>query len=115
MQTLTTSTAPRATDVTADRAPVSGIRRIAAGAFDGYIRKWANVAAAYGGPIVLRLAHEHNGRWFSWGDRRFDNTPALFIKAWRRIWTIFKGRKTAPGLVARKVNADCPRRSGMDA
>lgn len=65
--------------------------RINQGFFDDYIRKWATKAKAWGGRIILRFAHEMDGRWFPWGIGNFDNTPAKFVKAWKRIWTIFKG------------------------
>ncbi|MFN8619343.1 MAG: glycosyl hydrolase [Chloroflexota bacterium] len=65
-------------------------RRIARGDFDKYIRRWAAAAAAAGGPVVLRWAHEANGTWFPWSYNRFDNTPARFVQAWRHIWRIFQ-------------------------
>jgi hypothetical protein len=61
------------------------------GNHDAYIRKWALAAKNYGGKILLRFAHEMNGYWFIWGAGRCDNTPAKFVKAWRRVWTIFRG------------------------
>jgi hypothetical protein len=61
------------------------------GDFDHYIRAWATKAKAWGGRIIIRFAHEMDGRWFPWGIGNFDNTPKRFVKAWRRIWNIFKG------------------------
>ncbi len=64
--------------------------RIIRGRHDAYIRRWALDAKAYGGPIVLRFAHEANGQWYPWALARFDNTPLRFQKAWRHIWHIFR-------------------------
>lgn len=68
--------------------------RIVAGDFDAYIRQWALDAKAWGGPVVVRFAHEMDGSWFPWGTtaRNLEgNTPEFFIKAWKRIWKAFKG------------------------
>lgn len=69
--------------------------RILAGDHDAYIRQWALDAKAWGGPVVVRFAHEMDGAWFPWGTtvKNFaGNTPDLFMKAWKRIWKTFKGR-----------------------
>ncbi len=69
--------------------------RIIAGDHDAYIRQWATDAKAWGGPVMVRFAHEMDGAWFPWGTtaKNFTgNAPDLFIKAWKRIWRTFKGR-----------------------
>jgi mannan endo-1,4-beta-mannosidase len=66
-------------------------KRIVAGYWDAYITKWATAAKAWGHRVIVRFAHEMDGRWFPWGVGNFDNTAANFIAAWRHIWTIFKG------------------------
>ena len=66
-------------------------RKIIRGNHDAYIRTWARAAKNYGGTILLRFAHEMNGRWFPWSTQRFDNTPTRFILAYQHIWNIFKG------------------------
>jgi hypothetical protein len=65
--------------------------RIVAGAWDTYIRSWATAAKTWGHRVIIRFAHEMDGRWFPWGIGNFDNTAANFVAAWRHIWTIFKG------------------------
>lgn len=84
--------------------------RIAAGRHDGYIRAFARAAAAWGGPVYLRFAHEMNGRWFPWGMGRFDNTPERFIAAWRRIHRILRaeGAVNARMLWSPYVGCRCP-------
>lgn len=61
------------------------------GDFDTYIRQWASDAKSYGGPVVIRFAHEMDGNWFPWGVGRNGNTASNFITAWRHIWNIFRG------------------------
>lgn len=64
--------------------------RIINGHHDDYIREWARDAKVHGGPIVLRFAHEMNGKWYPWSVSRFDNSPKRFKRAWRRVWRIFQ-------------------------
>jgi Glycosyl hydrolase family 26 len=72
-----------------ERGQYARFTRIIDGLHDDYIRVWAQDAKAHGGPIVLRFAHEMNGKWYPWGLSRFDNSPRLFKKAWRHVWRIF--------------------------
>jgi hypothetical protein len=64
------------------------LRRIAAGAYDGYVRGAARAAEAWGHPILLRFAHEMNGNWYPWGRSR--NTPAVYKAAWRHVVSVFR-------------------------
>jgi len=66
-------------------------RRIINGRYDTYLQRFAQDAKDFGGPILLRFAHEANGSWFPWSTTRFDNTPKRYRMAWRHIWSIFKG------------------------
>jgi hypothetical protein len=63
--------------------------RIAAGAFDTYIRRAAREAAAYGQPFFLRFAHEMNGSWYEWGAIP-GNTPEAYVAMWRHVVSIFR-------------------------
>ena len=65
-------------------------KRIMAGDYDAYIRQFAQAARDWGGRVIIRFAHEMDGKWFPWGVTRFNNTRARFIKAWIHIWNIFK-------------------------
>ena len=69
--------------------PDVSLARIAAGDHDRYIRSFADQVAAYRGPVLLRLMHEMNGHWFSWGTGVNGNTPADFVAAWRHVHRIF--------------------------
>jgi beta-mannanase len=66
--------------------------RVARGDYDGYIRDWAEDAAAYGGKVILRYAQEINGAYFPWGlkSKRCGNTPSDFKAAWRHVHAIFR-------------------------
>jgi cellulose synthase (UDP-forming) len=66
-----------------------GLDKIAAGRFDTYIRSWAHAAAAYGGPLVLRLMHEFDGYWYPWSVGQNGQTAAQYVAAWRHVHAIF--------------------------
>jgi hypothetical protein len=84
--------------------------RIAAGGLDDYIRESARRLAEYGGPLLLRWAHEMNGDWYPWGvaahqrvfplsltlprqgggDRWPGASSEAYCSAWRRMWDLFQ-------------------------
>ena len=65
------------------------LARIIAGDHDAYVRRWARAIAAYGGPVRLRFGQEMNGRWYPWAERANGNRPGEFVRAWRRVHSIF--------------------------
>lgn len=65
------------------------LSKVAGGAYDSYIRSWAQAAAAWAHPFFLRLNWEMNGNWFPWGASANGNTPAQYVAAWRHIHDIF--------------------------
>jgi beta-mannanase len=65
------------------------LARIAAGDYDGYVRRWAREIAAYGAPVRLRFAQEMNGRWYPWAERANGNRRGDFARAWRHVHAIF--------------------------
>ena len=67
----------------ADTQPT--LREIADGSWDGYIDEWADAAAAHGQPIVLRLASEMNGNWYSWSEQTNGNNEGDFVDMWRHV------------------------------
>ena len=69
--------------------PQYQLGRITAGDFDPYIHRFAHAAAAVRGPVMIRLMHEMNGRWYPWGGTVNGNTPDQFVPAWRHIHDIF--------------------------
>lgn len=70
--------------------PDVALARIAGGDHDRFIRAWARDVAAYRGPVMLRLMHEMNGNWYPWGVLTNGNTPADYVRAWRRVHRIFE-------------------------
>jgi hypothetical protein len=76
---------------------------IAAGAFDGYLRQFAEEARTWGHPFFLRFNWEMNGNWFLWSEGVNGNPRGSYVAAWRHVHDIF----TAVGA----TNADwlwCP-------
>ena len=69
--------------------PTYSLATIAAGRHDAYIRSWAQGLASYGGPVLLRFAHEMNLRHYPWSVGVNGNTAADYIVAWRHIHAIF--------------------------
>ncbi len=67
----------------ADEQPT--LREIADGEWDEYIDEWASAAAAHGQPIVLRLAAEMNGSWYTWSEGVNGNEEGDFVDMWRHV------------------------------
>lgn len=65
------------------------LARIAAGAFDPYIRAYAKQVKRFGGPVMLRPFHEMDGDWYPWGGTVNGNSPRAFIAAWRHVHDVF--------------------------
>ncbi len=65
------------------------LSRIANGAFDTYITKYATEIKDYGGPVIMRPFHEMDGFWYPWGGTVNGNTPQDFVAAWRHVWNVF--------------------------
>lgn len=69
--------------------PAYRLSRIAGGAFDSYVRKYARQIRSYGGPVMLRPFHEMDGFWYPWGITVNGNSAEDFVAAWRHIHDIF--------------------------
>jgi beta-mannanase len=63
--------------------------RILSGASDDYIRSWARGLAAYGGPVLLRFAHEMHDQSYPWAVGVNGNTAEDYLAAWRHVRAIF--------------------------
>ncbi|TNE62278.1 MAG: cellulase [Bacteroidetes bacterium] len=67
----------------------NGLRDIADGVYDAYLREWARAAAAVGRPIFLRMGHEMNDPYrYPWGPQ--NNAATDFIAAWRHVHQLFQ-------------------------
>ncbi|WP_152627733.1 glycoside hydrolase family 26 protein [Streptacidiphilus neutrinimicus] len=69
--------------------PKYRLARIADGAFDPYIQRFARAVAAAKMPVVLRFAHEMNGTWYPWSEQLNGNRPGDYVKAWRHVHDLF--------------------------
>ncbi|HYO41125.1 MAG TPA: glycosyl hydrolase [Nocardioidaceae bacterium] len=65
--------------------------RIAGGDFDDYVSRWADQAAAYAGPVMIRFAHEMNTPTYPWGAVEGRNQPSAYVDAWRHVHDVFSG------------------------
>jgi mannan endo-1,4-beta-mannosidase len=82
-------------------ASVSGI---ASGAYDGYLRSYADSVRDFRHPVVIGFGHEMNAPWYSWG---FGHVTApTFIAAWRHIVTLFRGQGADNVTWLWTINAD---------
>jgi mannan endo-1,4-beta-mannosidase len=64
------------------------LNAIAAGAYDNYLRAYADGVRDYGHSVVIGLGREMNATWYPWGYKR--TPPATFVAAWRHIVTLFR-------------------------
>lgn len=74
---------------TADQ-PAYSLKRIASGAYDPYVIRFARQVKAAGQPLVLRFAHEMNGDWYPWAVGRSGNAPGDYVRAWRHVHDLFQ-------------------------
>lgn len=62
---------------------------VTSGAYDSYIREFAEEARDWGHPFFLRFNWEMNGDWFAWGAGINGNQPGEFVAAWQHVRDIF--------------------------
>jgi hypothetical protein len=72
------------------KQPAYRLSAIAGGAFDGYVRRYADQIRVYAGPLFLELVHEMNGDWYPWGGTVNGNSAADYIAAWRHVHDVFQ-------------------------
>jgi beta-mannanase len=70
--------------------PAYALRRIAAGAHDDLIDRWAREIRAYRRPVMLRFAAEMNGDWLPWSTGVNGNRPGDYAAAWRHVRSRFR-------------------------
>jgi len=72
----------------ADMRDKNGMRDVADGMYDSYIKQWATAAKKVDRMIFLRLGHEMNDFFrYPWGPQ--NNSPKDFIMAWRHVHDLF--------------------------
>jgi len=78
------------------------LQAIVEGDYDYYIRPFAQAAAAFGKPVLMRFGHEMNGDWYPWsgtrnggavsdqyGDPLKADGPERFVDAFRYLHRVF--------------------------
>jgi mannan endo-1,4-beta-mannosidase len=66
---------------------LASVAGIVDGAYDGYLKLYADSVADYGHQVVIGFGHEMNGSWYSWGYGHV--APSTFVAAWQHIWNVF--------------------------
>jgi mannan endo-1,4-beta-mannosidase len=84
----------------------ASVSAIAAGAYDLYLRAYANSVRDFGHAVVIGFGHEMNGNWYSWGYGHV--APSTFVAAWRHIVTIFRSEGAGNVTWLWTVNQDRP-------
>jgi beta-mannanase len=69
--------------------PPYPLAKIAAGAYDAQIRRFASAVKNLGYPVFLRPAHEMNGDTYPWIVGTFGQTAADYVNAWRHLHDVF--------------------------
>jgi hypothetical protein len=69
--------------------PKYALAKIIGGEFDPYITRFALAVRDNRLPIVLRFAHEMNGKWYPWSERRSGNSLGEYVQAWRHVHDVF--------------------------
>jgi Glycosyl hydrolase family 26 len=80
---------------------------IAAGEYDGYIRKAARAAARWRHPMLIRFAHEMNLPGSPFGPGHDGDTPTTYVAAWRQIVRIFRRQHAKNVEWVWSPNVDC--------
>jgi mannan endo-1,4-beta-mannosidase len=84
----------------------ASVPQIAKGAYDGYLRSYADSVRDFGHAVVIGFGHEMNARWYSWG---YTHVPArTFVAAWRHIVTLFRGQGAGNVTWLWTLQADLP-------
>ncbi len=63
---------------------------IARGAYDSYLRAYADAVADYQGAVIIGFGQEMNEYRYTWGYRKTN--PAVFVRAWRCIVNVFRSQ-----------------------
>jgi Glycosyl hydrolase family 26 len=84
----------------------ASVAAIAAGAYDVYLRGYADSVRDFGHAVVIGFGHEMNGNWYSWGYGHV--APSTFVAAWRHIVTVFRSEGADNVTWLWTVNQDRP-------
>ncbi len=84
----------------------ASVAAIADGAYDQYLRSYADSVRDFGHAVVIGFGHEMNATWYSWGYRHVP--AATFVRAWRHLVTIFRQQGADNVTWLWTVQADIP-------
>jgi mannan endo-1,4-beta-mannosidase len=84
----------------------ASVSSIADGAYDAYLRSYADSVRDFGHPVVIGFGHEMNANWYSWGYGHVP--PHTFVAAWRHIVTLFRAQGADNVTWLWTINADLP-------
>jgi mannan endo-1,4-beta-mannosidase len=79
---------------------------ISTGAYDPYLKSYADSVRAFGHSVVIGFGHEMNAPWYPWGYGHV--APATFIKTWRYIVNLFHAEGADNVTWLWTINADRP-------
>ncbi|MFJ5232952.1 glycoside hydrolase family 26 protein [Kitasatospora sp. NPDC088391] len=68
------------------------LSRIASGALDDYVKRFARDVKKARGPVVLRFGHEMNETWYPWSEERNGNRKGDYVAAWRHLHDVFEAQ-----------------------
>ena len=80
--------------------PTIPLSSIAAGNYDTYLRRAADLAKGLPFDVMIRFGHEMNGDWYRWSGQ-----PAAYVAAWRHVVSVFRQEgadQRQVGLVAQR-------------
>jgi len=83
---------------------LASVAGIAAGAYDVYLRTYADSVREFGHAVVIGFGHEMNTTKYSWGYTHVP--PPTFVAAWRHIVTLFRGQGAENVTWLWTINAD---------
>ena len=68
------------------------LANICAGRFDDDLRRWAESARTFRGPILIEWGTEPNGEWFAWNGKWNGGAagPAVYVAAYRHIVDVMR-------------------------
>jgi len=61
------------------------LEAIATGSYESYVTQFIQAAKDWGGPVLLRFAHEMNGNWYPW-DGQHNGANAEAAEKYKRAW-----------------------------
>lgn len=87
-RTFAETAASRGATTIVEVEPYVSLAKIASGAYDSYLIRYADEVAAFKHKVVISFGHEMNGYWYPWGYH--STSAATFVAAWRHFVDVFR-------------------------